>query len=189
MTETPAAVPATPACWPDVEELLGRRGAVKGCWCMFFRLTPAERRTRWGEGNRLALRALVDEGREPGLLVYREGLPAGWVSLAPREEFGRLDRSPVSKPVDDRPVWSLVCLYVAREHRGHGVARQLVRAAVEFARERGARTVEAYPVDDTLGPVGADDAYHGLVSLLTQEGFAEVARRAPKRPVLRRELN
>ncbi|WP_327681053.1 hypothetical protein [Streptomyces sp. NBC_00467] len=48
--------------------------------------------------------------------------------------------------------------------------------------------MEAYPVDDTMGPVGADEAFHGLVSLLTAEGFTEVARRTAKRPVMRRQL-
>ncbi|QKW08761.1 GNAT family N-acetyltransferase [Streptomyces sp. NA04227] len=188
MRDEASVVPVTTSQWSDVEELLGRRGAVKGCWCMFFRLTPQERKTQWGEGNRQALRELVAAGREPGLVAYREGSPAGWVSVAPREEFCRLDRSPVSKPVDDRPVWALVCLYVAREHRGRGVARELVRGAVDFAAARGAKTVEAYPVDDTLGTVTADEAFHGVVSLLADEGFQEVARRTPKRPVMRREI-
>ncbi|MFF3685516.1 GNAT family N-acetyltransferase [Streptomyces sp. NPDC002187] len=181
--------PATTGNWADVEQLLSARGSVKGCWCMFFRQTPQERRaTEWGEGNRQALKALVDDGRRPGLVAYRDRTPVGWVSVAPRAEYTRLDRSPVSRAVDGRPVWSLVCLYVGKEHRGTGVARELVRAAAEYARERGARTVEAYPVDDTLGPVGADDAYHGLVSLLAREGFTEVARRTPKRPVMRLPL-
>lgn len=81
-----------------------------------------------------------------------------------------------------------VCRYVGREHRGTGAARELVREADSFARDNGARTVEAYPVDDTMGPVGADEAFHGLVSLLTAEGFTEVARRTAKRPVMRRQL-
>ncbi|MET9665452.1 GNAT family N-acetyltransferase [Streptomyces sp. NPDC006475] len=78
--------------------------------------------------------------------------------------------------------------HVGKEHRGTGVARELVRGAVSFARDNGARTVEAYPVDDTMGPVGADEAFHGLVSPLTAEGFSEVARRSPKRPVMWRQL-
>ena len=189
MDHTITVRPAAAADWPDVEELLSARGSVKGCWCMFFRQTPQERReTEWGEGNRRALRALVDDGRRPGLVARLHGTPVGWVSVAPRTEYSRLDRSPVSKPVDDVPVWALVCLYVGKEHRGTGVARELVRGAVSFARDNGARTVEAYPVDDTMGPVGADEAFHGLVSLLTAEGFSEVARRSPKRPVMRRQL-
>ncbi|GAA5074807.1 GNAT family N-acetyltransferase [Streptomyces similanensis] len=183
-----AATVAGPAAWADVETLLGQRGSVKGCWCMFFRQTPQERRTEWGEGNRRALKELVDGGRAPGLVVHRDGEPAGWCSVAPRAEYSRLDRSPVTKPVDDTEVWSLVCLYVHPRHRGAGVARELVRAAVEHARGRGAAVLEAYPVDEALGPVPTDAAYHGLVGLLAAEGFEEVARRTPKRPVMRLRL-
>ncbi|MFC5663904.1 GNAT family N-acetyltransferase [Kitasatospora misakiensis] len=179
---------ADPARWADVEALLGQRGSVKGCWCMFFRQTPQERRTEWGEGNRRALKGLVDAGAAPGLVAYRDGEPAGWCSVAPRAEYSRLDRSPVTKPVDDTEVWSLVCLFVDRRHRGAGVSRALVRAAVAHARAGGASVLEAYPVDESLGPVSADDAYHGLAGVLAAEGFAEVARRTAKRPVMRLAL-
>ncbi|RII20535.1 Acetyltransferase (GNAT) family protein [Streptomyces sp. YIM 130001] len=180
-----AVRPAAADDWCSVEKLLDARGSVNGCWCMFFRQTPQERRTEWGDGNRRALAALVRSGARPGLVAYRSDTPVGWVSVAPREEYSRLDRSPLSKRVDERPVWSLVCIYVAREHRGTGVSRELVRAALEFAVQQGADTVEAYPVDDTMGQVPADAAYHGLVTLLRSEGFDEVARRSPKRPVMR----
>ncbi|WP_051111531.1 GNAT family N-acetyltransferase [Sciscionella marina] len=90
--------------------------------------------------------------------------------------------------VDDTPVWALTCLFVPREARGTGVARELVRGALGYARARGASCVEAYPVDDILGPVHSDHAYHGWVSLLLGFGFTEVARRTPKRPVLRRRI-
>jgi GNAT superfamily N-acetyltransferase len=179
-------VPATKSIWRDIDHVLGHGGSVKGCWCMFFRQTPAERRRDWGEGNRAALRALLEAGHQPGLVAYRGGSPAGWCSIGPRDEYSRLARSTVTRQVDDVPVWSLVCLYVVPAHRHHGVARALVRAAVADARGRGAQAVEAYPVDDSLGPVPVDAAYHGWVSLLAAEGFTEVARYAPRRPVMRR---
>lgn len=180
--------PATAEVWSDVQTLLGVRGSVAGCWCMFFRQTPQQRRTDWGDGNRRALHRLVEAGAEPGLVGYRAGEPVGWASIAPRSDYSRLDRSPISKPVDDQPVWSLVCLFVARSARGTGVARSLLRAATVHARDGGADLIEAYPVDDTIGPVSADDAYHGLVSLLASEGYHEVARRSPKRPVMRQSV-
>jgi GNAT superfamily N-acetyltransferase len=180
--------PADPAAWPATAQVLGARGSVRGCWCMFFRQSPQERRTQWGEGNRRALRRLVEQGEEPGLLAYAGDEPVGWCSVAPREEYGRLDRSPISKRLDDQPVFALVCLYVVREHRGQGVARSLVRGALDHAARRGARIVEAYPIDDRVRPVSSDRAYHGVVSLLESEAFTEVARPAPDRPVMRCDL-
>jgi GNAT superfamily N-acetyltransferase len=189
MTLHPVEVrPVDPQSWPDVERVLGRGGSVKGCWCMWFRVGGAERRALWGEGNRRAMREIVDAGRTPGLIAYRDGEPIGWCSVAPRAEFPMLSRSPVSRPVGDAPVWSLVCLYVVPGSRRLGVARQLVRAASAHAADSGAQTVEAYPVDDTMGPVTTDAAYHGVVTMLRSEGFAEVARRAPRRPVMRRDV-
>lgn len=181
--------PAHGPSWPAVESVLGRRGSVKGCWCMFFRQTPQERREQWGDGNRAALRELVDAGREPGLIAHVDGEPAGWCSIAPREEFSRLDRSPLSRRIDDQPVWALVCLYVVPEQRGAGLSRRLVDAALDHGASRGAEIVEAYPVDDAPGPVPVDRAYHGTVSLLRSFGFEEVARRQELRPVMRLDVS
>jgi GNAT superfamily N-acetyltransferase len=186
VTDRTEVRPAAPQTWPDVECLLGRRGQVKGCWCMWFRLSTAERQRLWGEGTKRALRALVEAGRNPGLIAYRNDEPLGWCSVASRSEYPLLARSPITKPVDETPVWSLVCLYVPPEHRGHGVARTLVRAACAYAADHGAEIVEGYPVDDTIAKVSADAAYHGVVSLLADEGFREVARWRPSRPVMRR---
>jgi GNAT superfamily N-acetyltransferase len=174
--------------WPDVEHLFRRGGQVKGCWCMWFRQSAAAFRANWGKGNREALRELVADGREPGLIAYRDGRPIGWCSVAPRAEYPRLASSLIAKPVDDTAVWCLTCLYVIPGERRAGVTRELVRAACAHVAARGGTTVEAYPVDDTLGPVPADDAYHGVVSLLCSEGFSEVARPTPKRPVVRRSV-
>jgi GNAT superfamily N-acetyltransferase len=178
--------PASSDTWTGVEALLSQRGPVHGCWCMYFRQTSKENQANWGDSNRRAMKRLVDSGRRPGLVAFRDGRPIGWVSVAPRAEYTRLDRSPVTRQVDEQPVWSLVCLYVSHAHRGTGVARLLVRAAVDYARERGAEFIEAYPVDDTTTSVRADAAYHGVVTLLRSEGFEEVARRRPNRPVMRR---
>jgi GNAT superfamily N-acetyltransferase len=174
--------------WGDLEAVFGPRGAVGGCWCMWWRLTGAEFSRSAGDGNRAALRALVDEGRVPGLLAYVDGQPVGWCSVAPREEFGRLDRSRVLKPVDDEPVWSIVCFYIRPGHRGQGVGRALVDAAVEHARQGGARALEAYPVDSGAQRRPSGDVFTGVPALYEPAGFTEVARRSPTRPIMRRAL-
>jgi GNAT superfamily N-acetyltransferase len=177
--------------WPDLVELFGeQRGANAGCWCMYFRQTAAEygqsARER-GPRNRRLLRGLVREGREPGLLAYLDGRPVGWVSVAPRSEFGRIGRSRVLHPVDDRPVWSVVCFYMHRNHRRQGVGSALLEAAVDHARRRGARIVEGYPLDPRGSRIANPMAYPGVRAMFERAGFREVARRG-HRPIMRRTV-
>jgi ribosomal protein S18 acetylase RimI-like enzyme len=108
----------------------------------------------------------------------------GWVSLGPREDYAKLQRSPVMKAVDDRPVWSIVCFVVPAPFRGQGVARALLDRAVAYARKQGATLLEAYPVDKR-GRSGDDSMWFGAKSMYDAAGFEVVARRKPHRPVVR----
>lgn len=186
-------LPATPDRWPDVEAIFAARGCsvARGCWCMFYRRSGGGQ--SWAVGgsrsktNRADLKALVDAGKSPGLIAYRGKVPVGWVSLAPRGEFAKLLRSPVMKPVDDEPVWSIVCFVVPAEHRGQGVARALLAGAIAHARKHGATLIEAYPVDRSER--SKDDAmWFGAKSMYDAAGFQEIARRKPTRPVVRLEV-
>jgi len=177
--------PATPSRWDDLVRLFGPSGAYANCWCMWWRMRSSDFDRAAPRSKRGGLRRLVGRGRSPGLLAYVDGEPIGWVSVAPREEYGRLERSPMLKRVDDQPVWSIVCFYVDRAHRGSGVARALVGGAVEHASRKGARVVEAYPVDPGRRAYDAAEAYTGVVSLFAAAGFREVARRG-KRPIMRK---
>jgi GNAT superfamily N-acetyltransferase len=181
-------VPVTPGRWKDLVRLFGPRGACAGCWCMYFRLPRSEFDRRVSPSNRQALRRLVASGRKPGLLAYLDGEPAGWVALAPRTDYPLLARSRILAPVDDRPVWSVVCFFVARRARGHGVTVALLRQAAVFARKQGARCVEGYPVDPPRGRFPDTFAYHGVVSAFRQAGYCEVTRRSPTRPIMRLDL-
>ncbi len=129
--------PVTPDRWGDVVALFGPRGVCAGCWCMYFRQSRSEFERKSGAGNRRALRRLIAGGTEPGLLAYVDGVPAGWMALAPREEYTLLSRSRILQPVDDKPVWSVVCFFVARAHRGRGLTVALLRKAAAYARRRG----------------------------------------------------
>lgn len=153
---------------------------------MWFRQTGAEYEQRRGAANRAAMCGIVDRGEVPGLLVYVDRDPAGWVSVEPREAFPRLERSRAAKRVDDADVWSIVCFYIAKGFRGQGLMRRLVDAAVEQAAANGASVVEAYPKDLEDGIVSADAAYVGLLPVFKAAGFVEVARRVKGRPVVRK---
>ena len=157
-------LPATRERWTDVEVVFEARGCsvARGCWCMFYRQSgvpaPPPKGVTRADANRAKLKALVDAGEVPGLVGYRGKVPVGWVSLGPREGYRKLERSPVMKAVDDRPVWSIVCFVVPAAFRGQGVARGLLDGAIAYAKKRG-------------------------VTLLS--GFEEVARRKPRRPIVR----
>ncbi len=181
--------PLTPDRWADLEALFGEHGAVGGCWCMFYRLAARRYEAQRGEGNRLALKAIVDSGRVPGLLAYQANEPVAWVSVAPRSEFARLSRSRMLRPVDNSPVWSIVCLFVRQDHRRQGVSLRLVRGAVEWAVSQGARIIEAYPLD-IENPAYPDAlAEMGFMSTFSEAGFSEVTRNSPRRPIMRYYVN
>ena len=183
-------LPLTPERWPDLEALFNAKGCsvARGCWCMFYRRSGARGALPAGstaaKANRSDLKALVEAGPPPGLIGYRAKVPVGWVSLGPREDYAKLERSPVMKPVDDLPVWSIICFVVPSEHRGQGVAAALLAGAMAYAKKQGATLLEAYPVDKPRR--ASDDAmWFGAKSMYDRAGFTEVARRKPQRPIVR----
>jgi GNAT superfamily N-acetyltransferase len=178
----------TPDRWADLERLFGARGACGGCWCMWWRLKRSEFEKQKGEGNKRAFRRIAASGEGPGVLAYQDGEPVGWCALAPRERYGVLERSRTLQPVDDQPVWSVTCFFIARQYRGQGLGKKLLRAAVRLARQRGARMIEGYPVVPRQGRLPDAFAWTGLPSIFEAAGFREAARRSPTRPIYRLAL-
>jgi GNAT superfamily N-acetyltransferase len=180
-----AFAPLTPARWADFEELFGERGAIGGCWCMWWRLKRTEFERLKGEGNKQAMRKIVESGQVPGLLAYEGRKPVGWCSVAPREDFPVLQRSRTLKPVDGTPVWSVTCFFVAKGYRGIGMNSRLLRAAVEYVRDQGGQVVEGYPIVPRKEQVPVVFAFTGFASVFEGEGFVEVLRRSETRPIMR----
>ena len=191
MPDTPATLsvePVTAERWEDMAALFGPNGAYSGCWCMWWRVKSKEFESNGNRGNKAAMQAIVQRDEIPGLLGYLGGQAVGWISLGPREVFGRLQRSPLFKPVDEQPVWSIVCFFIDRQYRGTGIATQLLNKACDYAKSRGAQAIEAYPID-TLGQSKAQaDLFTGTEAMFHKAGFKEVARRKATRPILRKEL-
>lgn len=182
------AHPLTPHRWDDFESLFGAKGACGGCWCMTPRLTRSEYERRKGAGNRRAMKRLVDSGRVPGLLGYVEGKPAAWCSMEERERISSLARSRIFAPVDDEPVWSIVCLFIDKGYRSRGLSKKMIEAAVRYAKSRGGSIVEAYPVEPKKTRMPAVFAYPGIASAYYAAGFREAARRSETRPIVRKRL-
>jgi len=176
--------PLTPERWRDLETLFGKQGACGGCWCMWWRLTRSQFNEQKGAGNKKALKKIVDSGEVPGIIAYSGGKPVAWCAVAPRENYPALERSRTLKRIDEKPVWSVVCFFVAKSFRGKGVTVPLLRGAVEYAKKHGARIVEGYPFEPKR-PMPASFLWTGVASVFRKTGFVEVLRRSETRPIMR----
>ena len=175
--------------WDRFEELFGRNGACAGCWCMLWRTESRGAYDKGkGEGNRKAIHTLTSAGKPLGVLLFAaDGGPAlGWCSISPRSELPGLARSRVLKPLDDEPVWSITCLFVRKDARNKGHSVRLLKAAAQYAKEEGARWVEAYPVIPK-GRMPDVFAWTGTVRAYERAGFKEAGRWSDARPIMRRK--
>jgi len=177
--------PLTPERWSDFEKFFGKHGACGGCWCMWWKLKRSDFMRQRGEANRKALKKIVDSGKAPGILAYADSEPVGWCAVSPREAYPVLERSRVRKRVDNEPVWSVVCFFVAKPFRGKGLMTKLLQAAIDYVHLQGGKIVEGYPVEPKKGRMPDPFAYTGLVSSFRKVGFVEVLRRSESRPVMR----
>ena len=181
-----SVAPLTPDRWLDLEAIFNAKGCsvARGCWCMYYRLSGKENSR---DKRKARLKRLARADPPAGLIGYRDRMPVGWISLGPREDFAKLERSPVMKAVDAQRVWSIVCFVVPAEFRGQGVAAALLQGAIAYARKRGVAILEAYPVDKARRSPD-DFMWFGAKSMYDAAGFEEVARRRPARPVVRLRL-
>jgi hypothetical protein len=192
MSEIPAitVLPVDASRWADLEHLFGAHGAYSNCWCMFWRVPHADFNRMKGEERKAGLYSLAHSTQPPGVLAYVDGNPAGWCSLGPRQDFAALERSRVLKRIDDLPVWSVVCFFVARPYRRQGLVLALLKGAVGYAASQGARIVEAYPLDlQTPRLQGARltgySGYMGIASVFRAAGFSEIARASETQMIMR----
>ncbi len=175
----------TKSTWKDFEKLFGERGACGGCWCMYWRLRNKDFESQKGEGNKKAMKQLVEQKELIGLIAYLKKEPIGWCSVAPRENFIRLANSRVLKPVDDKHVWSIVCFFIDKKYRKQGYSVELLKGVIEFSKKKGAKILEGYPTQPYSENIPAAFAWTGIPSAFEKAGFKEVARRSKTRPIMR----
>jgi GNAT superfamily N-acetyltransferase len=174
--------PISQDLWTDFEELFGLNGACGGCWCMYWKLRCKAYDESRGSAARQMHKSIVDAGTVTGLLAYAREEVVGWVAVEPRREYEKLAHSHILKPVDDQPVWSVSCFYVAKGYRRQGVTVSLLKAAVRHVKRMGGRIVEGYPVD-AQKDMPAPFVFTGMASAFQKAGFVEVARNSPTRPI------
>lgn len=187
-----ATHPVTTERFDDFAEVINPHRRATHCWCLSHRLRVKDI-DALGDGSREdAARALAAGSSSFGVVTYRDDVPVGWCHIAPRQEMPRLVASRLIRPLDDVPVWSIICLVVRGGHRKQGVTRHLVEGAVAYAASQGAPAVEAYPVDPP-GRMDTTMAFVGTRSMFESCGFEVVGQTgavASKMPrlVMRRTL-
>jgi len=185
-----AVRPLTPERWGDLEDLFGPQGPCYGCWCNHFRMPQRLRKPLLGEGARRLFEERVRDGPPPGVLAYAEDKAVGWLQIGPRAhipEWNNPRRASTPLPdaaAEDISNWAASCFFVRRGFRGKGVTGALVDGAVAFARDSGARLIEAAAMDNQ-DKRSAEGLYVGPESVFRRAGFVEVARQKPGRPLLR----
>ena len=191
-------VPANEASWEDLQTVFGTRGSATFCQCQRYKLRPREAFSKFPVEERA--RRLHEQARcghpesetTSGLVSYLDGEPVGWCAVEPRPAYiglVRNNRVPWEGRMEDKAdgtVWAVTCIFARAGFRGRGVAHALVRAAVEFARERGARALEAYPLRTEPGQrISWDEIHVGSQEFFAADGLTEVNRPTLRRVVMR----
>ena len=152
---------------------------------MYWRLKQSVLDAQKGNGNKRAMKKIIFSDNIPGIIAYAEGEPIGWCSVAQREDFPRLANSRVLKPVDEKPVWSVVCFFINRNYRKMGLSVALLEAVKKFVKSNGGKILEGYPIEPKKDKMPDAFAWTGLSAAFLKAGFKEVARRSETRPIMR----
>lgn len=198
MGEGFTAVPANQASWEDLQAVLGTSDAGR-CQCQRFKVAGWIWRDSTQEGRSAALRSQTacgdpDAGATSGLVAYLDGEPVAWAAVEPRTAYPKLrtTRIPWSGRDEDRDdpgVWAVTCLIVRKGYRGRGLTYPLASATVAYARGRGARALEAYPMITEPGRVITWGELHvGARQAFEEAGFVEVSHPTKRRVVMRIDL-
>jgi GNAT superfamily N-acetyltransferase len=194
-----SVVPANEASWKDLQAIFGTRGYTFGCQCQLFKIGHYQ----WTapDTEERAWRLRVESGcghpdapRTSGLVAYLDGEPVGWCAVEPRTAYPRLPPRRVvfkarGEDKDDASVWAVTCFATRAGFRRRGISRALAAAAVDFARGRGARALEAYPMITEPGQeITWGETHVGTRSIFEAAGLTEVSHPTLRRVVMRIDL-
>ena len=197
MTAGIRVVPANEASWEDIQAVFGQRGAAAICQCQRYKLAHKESFGSFpAEERAMRLREQTNAGdpqagTTSGLVAYLDADPVGWCAVEPRPDYPgllRVYRTPWEGRNEDKAdeaIWAVTCVFVRAGFRKRGIAYALAEAAVEHARARGARALEAYPMRTEAGEITWDEIHVGAQSIYAAAGLREVSRPGVRRAVMR----
>ena len=194
---TITVIPANAASWADLQAVFGTRGEAAICQCQRYKLQPREAFKHYPPEVRAArLRSQTHCGKRKakttsGLVAYRDGAPVGWCAIEPRPAYIgllRVYRVPWEgrdEDKSDESVWAVTCFFTRAGYRRQGISRMLAEAAIGFARDRGARALEGYPMNTKGQEIPWGELHVGSRSIFISAGFKEINRPTPRRSVMR----
>jgi GNAT superfamily N-acetyltransferase len=178
--------PVTKDNWDKFVALFGNHGACGNCWCMFYRLKPADFKTgKSNDINKNRMKALIWEEKPVGILAIYKGQAIAWCAFAPREDYLKLENSRVHKRIDNKPVWSIPCFFIDKKYRRKGVSVALLKGVIEYARKNKIGIVEAYPTIPTREKLADAFVWIGLYKSFERAGFEIVDHKSKSRPMVR----
>jgi GNAT superfamily N-acetyltransferase len=189
-------VGANQASWADLQAIFGTTGSPGRCYCQWFKTRDCPWSSLTDQQRRDRLRAQThcddpEAGATTGLVAYLGAEPVGWVAVEPRTDYPRLQRvrtvwSGRHEDKADDGVWAVTCFTTRKGYRGRGITYALAAATVDFARNRGAAALEAYPMITTPGQeITWGELYVGSRQVFAEAGFTEVSHPSPRRVVMR----
>ncbi len=200
MTDEVRVVPANEASWEDIQAVFGTRGSAASCQCQRYKLERGEAFSKFPAAERARrLReqthpATPGADTTTGLVAYLDEDPVGWCAVQPRTAYPallRVYRTPWegrSEDKDDDSIWAVTCVFVRAGFRKRGIAYALAQGAVAYARDHGARALEAYPMRSGTGEITWDEIHVGAQSVFAAAGMREVSRPGVRRAVMRVEF-
>jgi len=172
--------------WNKFVQLFGNKGACGNCWCMYYRLNKTDfQEGKTDNGNKAAMKELVWQDKPTGILAIYEDQAIGWCAFAPREDFIKLSKSRVHKPIDNQLVWSVTCFFIDKNFRRNGVSVALLKGLIQYATAKGIKIIEAYPTIPTKEPLPDTFAWIGLYKSFEKAGFHIADRTSKNRPMVR----
>ena len=186
LTEEMTFEPLNRSNWSKFVALFGERGACGNCWCMYYRLNKSDfTEGKLDNGNKNAMKELVWSGAATGVLGFYEGKAIAWCAFSPREEFIKLEKSRVHKPIDDEYVWSITCSFIDKHFRRMGVSVAMLKGLIDYARTQKIKIIEAYPTIPTTESIPDSFAWIGLYKSFERAGFEIVDNTSKNRPMVR----
>lgn len=176
--------------WLKFVQLFGEKGACGNCWCMYYRLSKSEfSEGKTNNGNMERMKDLVWENKPTGMLAFYDGMAVAWCALAPRQDFAKLARSRVHKPIDNKPVWSIPCFFIHKDFRRLGLSVEMLKAVISYAQNEGIEILEAYPTIPTTEVLPDSFLWIGLYTSFEKAGFKIADHTSKNRPMVRYYCN